>query len=150
MKLSFLQCDRCGKKEQISQSAPEGWSRLDGSKGQSDLCERCGLMVMEFIKANGDTPTSLNEMLDSDRKELMRRTKENSRLAGMLADICERIFGENSRGAPEILAYQHCSWACGPIGKTKDTFLEESGSKKDPEWDAFLLSLPKSNKDQGG
>lgn len=142
MKLSLIQCDRCGKKEQISQSAPDDWSRIDSLKGQSDLCEPCAMLVTEFIKTKGDTTTSLKKMIESDHKELMRRTHENSQLAGMLADIYERIFGENSRGAPKILAYQHCSWMCGPGTKTKDTFLEESGSDKDEEWDDFLSSLP--------
>lgn len=144
------QCDRCGKREQSPKSEsdkgkkPDGWTCLDSLKGKADLCGECAILVLEFIETKEDTKTSLKKMIESNCKELMRRAEENSHMSGMLSDICEQIFGDNSCGAPKILAYQRSTWVCGPMVKTKDTFLEESGSDKDPEWDDFLLSLPKS------
>lgn len=148
MEWSMHQCDRCGKKEQIPQAdrdkevKPDGWAWLDSLEGEPDVCGVCAGDVVEFIKGNGECTRSLQKLVDSDRKELMTRCKENSQLAGMLADISERMFGDNSRGAPPILAYQHASWVCGPGTKTKATFLEEATGKGNPEWEAFLLTLP--------
>lgn len=72
--------------------------------------------------------------------------------AAMLADVCEALFGDNSRGAPKILAYELSSWVCGPGTKTEETWLEEwaKGWKVEPtedwsirlgEWREFIAGL---------
>jgi len=37
--------------------------------------------------------------------------------SAMIADISEKLFGEQATKAPKYLANVHCGWACGPGSK---------------------------------
>lgn len=81
-----------------------------------------------------------------------RISKYSGMQAAMLADVCEALFGYDSKGAPKLLAYERSSWICGPGTKTEKTWLQEwakgwevepskDWSKSVNEWIDFVEGL---------